>query len=189
MELSGRLPCIVPYLEDTAAARPRIPGPRLHWKLVADLHDDTVHSNRLPRASPKNMMLMSFEANRRIVGATCKATPPIARVSLFSISSVFRSSPTISCTSATKLLGQTVAQLSEEIRVQVIQVPGTIDLQDTAVQACPENFVVTCVVFKLVHGVLEAEHLFLFSPGPDVFKEGDGLHQRKQHAGREMMPR
>lgn len=135
------------------------------------------------------MMLMSFEASRRIVGATCKATPPIACVSFFSISSVFRSSPTISCTSATKLFGQTVAQLSKEIRVQVIQVPGTIDLQDTAVQACPENFVVTCVVFKLVHGVLEAEHLLLFSPGPDVFKEGDGLHQRKQHAGREMMPR
>lgn len=133
MELSGRLPCIVPYLEGTATARPKIPDPRLYGRLVADLHDDKVKSNRLPRASPKNMMLMSFEASRRIVGATCKAIPPIACVSFFSISGIFRSSPTIRCTSATKLFGQTVAQLSEEIRVQVIQIPGTIDLQDTAV--------------------------------------------------------
>lgn len=95
MELSGRLPCIVPYLEDTATARPKIPGPRLHGGLVVDVHDDKVNSNRIPRASPKNMMLMSFEASRRIVGATCKATPPIACVSFYLHSRGFKSSLTI----------------------------------------------------------------------------------------------
>lgn len=57
------------------------------------------------------------------------------------------------------------------MRIEELKVIGPIDMKNSTIQPCPDHSVITCVVFKFVHSVLETKHLRLLSPVTNDFEE------------------
>jgi hypothetical protein len=78
---------------------------------------------------------------------------------------------TIKTTTLTKIFAQTAIKLSKEARIEELKMIGPIDMKNTTIQPCPDHSMIACVVFKLVHSMLETKHLRLLSPVTDDFEE------------------
>lgn len=75
------------------------------------------------------------------------------------------------------------------MRKQGLEVIRSIDLKHSTIKPCSDHFVFTGVVLKLVHGVLETKQLLTISSTQMTCQQGAWLHQRKQLAERDMLPR